>query len=99
MVSSLLGGRRILLSALQLRLLWHLAVHPNRILSCETLSRCVWGSEAPASSGRVNVCIRRLRERLGSFGREYLRSAVGKGYYLAVPEPVTPATEGPRGRE
>jgi len=88
----LLAGRRIPLSALQLRLLWHFALYPNRILTCEALGRRVWGSEAPASSRRVNICIRRLRERLGAFGRERLRSVVGQGYYLAVPETVAAAT-------
>lgn len=81
----LLSGRRVPLTALQLRLLWQLAVRPNRILSCEELAR-VWGSDAPVSRRRINVCIRRLRERLGDFGREYLRSVVRQGYYLAAPE-------------
>lgn len=83
----LLAGRRVRLTDLQLRLLWHLAVHANRILSGEELSRRVWGNEAPASSRRVDVCFRRLRERLGAYGREYLRSVFGQGYTFAAPEP------------
>src|SRR5204863_9472518 len=73
----LLAGRRIAVSALQMRLLWQLAVHPNRVLSYEALSEHVWGSDAPGSRSRLSVCVRRLRERLGTFGRAHLRSVVG----------------------
>src|SRR5262249_12043758 len=89
----LLAGRRIPLTALQLRLLWHFAVHPNRVFSPQELGRRVWGSEAPVSNRRVTAGIRRLRERLGAFGRERLRSAVRQGYYLAAPDLTPPPSQ------
>jgi two-component system, OmpR family, copper resistance phosphate regulon response regulator CusR len=60
-----LGGLVTDLSDREFRLLHHFALHPGEVLSRERLLAEVWGYSFDPGSNVVEVCIRRLRKKLG----------------------------------
>jgi two-component system, OmpR family, copper resistance phosphate regulon response regulator CusR len=70
------------LSDREFRLLYHLVSHPGEIVSRERLLSEVWGYSFDPGSNLVDVCIRRLRNKLGPASPiETVRHA---GYRFAV---------------
>ena len=53
------------LSDREFRLLHHLALHAGEVISRERLLAEVWGYHFDPGSNVVEVCVRRLRRRLG----------------------------------
>ncbi len=75
-------GSAIDLSDREFRLLYHLASHAGEIVSRERLLSEVWGYSFDPGSNVVDVCVRRLRKKLGpTWPIETVRHA---GYRLAV---------------
>ena len=76
------GDSAIDLSDREFRLLYHLASHPGEVVSRERLLSDVWGYSFDPGSNVVDVCVRRLRKKLGpTWPIETVRHA---GYRLAV---------------
>jgi two-component system, OmpR family, response regulator len=76
------NGSAIDLSDREFRLLYHLASHPGEVISRERLLSEVWGYNFDPGSNVVDVCVRRLRKKLGpTWPIETVRHA---GYRLAV---------------
>jgi DNA-binding response OmpR family regulator len=70
------------LSDREFRLLHHLALHPDEVISRERLLAEVWGYHFDPRSNVVEVCVRRLRQKLGAEAPiETIRHA---GYRLAT---------------
>ena len=70
------------LSDREFRLLYHLATHAGEIVSRERLLSEVWGYSFDPGSNVVDVCVRRLRKKLGpAWPIETVRHA---GYRLAT---------------
>ena len=70
------------LSDREFRLLYHLAAHAGEIVSRERLLSEVWGYSFDPGSNVVDVCVRRLRKKLGpEWPIETVRHA---GYRLAT---------------
>lgn len=70
------------LSDREFRLLYHLVSHAGEVVSRERLLSEVWGYSFDPSSNVVDVCVRRLRKKLGpEWPIETVRHA---GYRLAV---------------
>ena len=70
------------LSDREFRLLHHLAIHAGEIVSRERLLAEVWGYDFDPRSNVVEVCVRRLRQKLGPDAPiETVRNA---GYRLAA---------------
>jgi len=59
------GDRRVELSGREFRLLHHLLVHAGEVVSRERLLAEVWGYDFDPGSNVVEVCVRRLRQKLG----------------------------------
>ena len=60
-----LGEHVAMLSDREFRLLHHLAQHPGEVVSREKLLSEVWGFHFDPGSNVVEVCMRRLRKKLG----------------------------------
>jgi DNA-binding response OmpR family regulator len=60
------GERTADLSDREFKLLYHLAAHAGEVISRERLLSEVWGYSFDPGSNVVDVCIRRLRTKLGS---------------------------------
>ena len=70
------------LSDREFRLLYHLVSHAGEVVSRERLLSEVWGYSFDPGSNVVDVCVRRLRKKLGPASPiETVRHA---GYRLAV---------------
>src|SRR6185295_8069056 len=76
------AGRPIELSALEFRLLHHLASHPGLVFSRDQLLDRVWGNDRTVTPRSVDVYIRRVREKIESEPQEpaYLQTVHGVGY-------------------
>ena len=75
-------GATIDLSDREFRLLYHLVSHAGEVVSRERLLSDVWGYSFDPGSNVVDVCVRRLRKKLGpAWPIETVRHA---GYRLAV---------------
>jgi two-component system, OmpR family, copper resistance phosphate regulon response regulator CusR len=76
-----LGDVVATLSDREFRLLHHLVLHEGEVVSRERLLADVWGYHFDPGSNVVEVCIRRLRQKLGSDAIETVRHG---GYRLVA---------------
>jgi DNA-binding response OmpR family regulator len=77
-----LDGRAVPLSDREYRLLHHLLQHAGEVVSRERLLSAVWGYHFDPGSNVVDVCVRRVRKKLGpSAPIETVRHA---GYRIAA---------------
>jgi len=69
-------------SLLEFRLLYHLASHPRRVFTREELLSTVWGGELFVTPRCVDVCVRRLREKIEADPENprFLKTVRGSGY-------------------
>ncbi|GAA4892839.1 two-component system OmpR family response regulator [Stackebrandtia albiflava] len=81
------GSRPIDLSPTEFRLLHHLAVNSNKVLSRADLLRHVWGYETEADSSIVETYISYLRRKVDSTDPALIHTVRGAGYILRVPRP------------
>ncbi|MFI7415732.1 two-component system response regulator CseB [Nonomuraea sp. NPDC049684] len=75
------AGRRVELSPTELRLLLEFAAHPGIVLERATLLRNVWDYGWDGDSRVVDLCVQRLRRKIGA---ERVETVRGFGYKLAV---------------
>jgi DNA-binding response OmpR family regulator len=61
-----IGSHAAQLSEREFRLLHHLVEHPGEVISRERLLSEVWGYHFDPGSNVVDVCVRRLRKKLGA---------------------------------
>lgn len=74
-------GRAVALTALEFKLLVDLARHRGFVRSREKLLESVWNHPATLETRTVDTHVKRLREKLGDFGRE-IETVRGVGYRL-----------------
>lgn len=76
------GGKPVVLSTLEFRLLYYLAARPNKVFSRDQLLDAVWGTERFVTPRSVDVYMRRLREKieLDPQKPQYLKTVRGAGY-------------------
>jgi DNA-binding response OmpR family regulator len=79
------GGRAMMLSVRELRLLTELARRADRIMSREELFRLVWGREMRPGDRSVDVYVRKLRVKLDLAlpSWRFIHTHFGFGYRLA----------------
>ncbi|MFI7005451.1 two-component system response regulator CseB [Streptomyces sp. NPDC050145] len=73
------GGRRLSLTPTELRLLLEFAAHPGIVLDRQTLLRNVWDYGWDGDTRVVDLCVQRLRKKIGADRVETVR---GFGYKL-----------------
>ena len=81
-------GRTVELSALEFRLLHHLASHPGMVFSRDQLLDRVWGNDRSVTPRSVDVYVRRVREKIESKPASplYLQTVHGVGYRFSTGE-------------
>ena len=79
---ALVDDRTVDLSDREFRLLYHLVCHPGEVVSRERLLSEVWGYSFDPGSNVVDVCVRRLRKKLGS--TEAIETVRNAGYRVAA---------------
>jgi two-component system, OmpR family, response regulator len=75
------GSGPVALTRLEFLLLRQLMDHPGEAVPKERLLASVWGLEFDPRSNVVDVCVRRLRSKLGF---DLIRTVHGAGYQLAA---------------
>lgn len=80
------GGRALMLSIRELRLLTELARCADRIMDREELFRLVWGREMRTGDRSVDVYVRKLRVKLDAAlpAWSFIHTHFGFGYRLAA---------------
>jgi DNA-binding response OmpR family regulator len=80
------GGRALMLSIRELRLLTELARRADRIMDREELFRLVWGREMRAGDRSVDVYVRKLRVKLDQAlpSWSFIHTHFGFGYRLTA---------------
>lgn len=76
------GGARVRITAMQMRLLVHLAKHRDEVVSRPDLLRDVWGYRGDLQTRTVDIHVQRLRDRLGRMAR-LIATVRGVGYRLS----------------
>jgi len=84
--SVFVAGRAVELSALEFRLLHHLASHPGMVFSRDQLLDRVWGNDRTVTQRSVDVYIRRVREKIENRPKDpsYVQTVHGVGYRFTV---------------
>jgi phosphate regulon transcriptional regulator PhoB len=80
------SGKSIELSALEFRLLHHLAAHPGMVFSRDQLLDRVWGNDRSVTPRSVDVYIRRVREKIEPSPQDptFVQTVHGVGYRFAT---------------
>ncbi|MFJ4770272.1 two-component system response regulator CseB [Streptomyces uncialis] len=73
------AGERIALAPTELRLLLEFAAHPGIVLDRQTLLRNVWDYGWDGDSRVVDLCVQRLRRKIGA---EHIETVRGFGYKM-----------------
>jgi phosphate regulon transcriptional regulator PhoB len=75
-------GKPVPMSTLEFRLLYFLAVRPNRVFTRDQLLDGVWGTERFVTPRSVDVYVRRLREKIEIDPQHpvYMKTVRGAGY-------------------
>src|SRR5215467_547265 len=82
------GGRNVLTTVREFRLLEYLAAHRGRVLTRDQLLDAVWKETPFVTPRSIDVYIRRLREKIEHDPRhpQYLKTLRGIGYRFEVPK-------------
>jgi len=75
-----LDSRRLALTRKERELLFILVENAGEIVPREVLLMRVWGYGAGIRTRTLDVHVRRLRKRLGSYSRQYIETIFGIGY-------------------
>src|SRR5881227_802014 len=80
------GGRALMLSIRELRVLTELARRTDRVMAREELFRLVWGREMRAGDRSVDVYVRKLRVKLEQAmpSWRFIHTHFGFGYRLSA---------------
>jgi DNA-binding response OmpR family regulator len=84
------GGRALMLSIRELRLLTELARRADRIMPREELFRLVWGRDMRSGDRSVDVYVRKLRVKLHEAlpAWAFIHTHFGFGYRLTAEQPA-----------
>jgi len=77
-----LDGSGVHLTRMEFSLLAQLARSPGEIVPRDALMLNVWGYEPGTQSRTMDVHLRRLRAKLGLYGRQHVETVFGLGYRL-----------------
>jgi two-component system phosphate regulon response regulator PhoB len=80
--SVLLDGQAVHLTRMEFGLLSQLAHSPGEIVPRDSLMLNVWGYGPGIQSRTLDVHLRRLRIKLGSYSRSHIETVCGLGYRL-----------------
>ncbi len=87
-------GQSIPFTPKEAELLYHLATHPNRVLTRQQLLEAVWEYDYLGDSRTVDAHIKRVRQKLGEAARPWeLKTVWGVGYKFEVCRSPSPAAK------
>ncbi|BCN31779.1 response regulator transcription factor [Anaeromicropila herbilytica] len=78
--SATIKGEILTLTTKEFELLYFLAKNPNQVFSKEQIYNSVWGYSGYCDDNSITVYINRLREKLGKYKIDYIKTVWGAGY-------------------
>jgi DNA-binding response OmpR family regulator len=78
--TALVDNQRMILTRKEYELLSLLVQHAGEIIPRDVLLMRVWGYGAEIRTRTLDVHVRRLRKKLGSFAEQYIETIFGIGY-------------------
>ena len=82
-ITTIINKEQVILTALEFKLLKHLAQRKGRVQTRDQLLGDVWGYSSEVTTRTVDTHIKRLREKLGS-ACNYIQTIRGVGYRFNV---------------
>jgi len=79
------NGQEVLLTGLELRLLFYLARHLEQVVNRDQLAESVWGKyDEGIDNARIDQAVARIRKKLGDDSKQqkYIETRAGTGYLL-----------------
>lgn len=76
-----IDGKEVFFPKKEFEVLHHLASRAGHLVNRETLLNAIWGSDVRVVDRTVDVHIRKIREKLGSYA-DYIETVKGVGYRL-----------------
>ena len=75
-----IDGKSIDLTLKNIEVLLYLLENSSRVVSRDEMLNQIWGYEYDVESRTLDIHIRTLRQKLGSYGAEYINTVRGVGY-------------------
>ncbi len=76
-----LKGEEVDLTGKEFDILYIMAINPEKIFSREDIAKIVWKEEHVSDYRKIDVHIRRLREKINKGDVTYIQTKWGEGYY------------------
>ena len=76
-----LKGEEVDLTGKEFDILYIMAINPEKIFSREDIAKTVWKEEHVSDYRKIDVHIRRLREKINIGNITYIQTKWGEGYY------------------
>lgn len=77
-------GEQMELTTKEFDMLFFFAQNPNQVFSKEQIYEGVWGYSGICDDNSITVYINRIREKLGRYGLDYIKTIWGAGYKFSV---------------
>lgn len=76
-----LKGEEVDLTGKEFDILYIIAINPEKVFSREKIAKSVWKEELVSDYRKIDVHIRRLREKINTTNTTYVQTKWGEGYY------------------
>lgn len=76
-----LKGKEVDLTGKEFDILYIIAINPEKIFTREDIAKSVWKEEIISDYRKIDVHIRRLREKINIGSTTYVQTKWGEGYY------------------
>lgn len=76
-----LKGKEVDLTGKEFDILYIMAINPERVFTRENIAKNVWKEEIISDYRKIDVHIRRLREKINTESTTYVQTKWGEGYY------------------
>lgn len=77
-------GEVLTLTTKEFEILFLFAKNPNRVYTKEQIYESVWGYNGSGDDNSVTVYVNRIRDKLNTFGLDYIKTVWGAGYKFSV---------------
>lgn len=75
-----IGGKPVLFSLKEYKLLKYLVIHPGCVFTRDTLLSNVWEFDYLGGTRTIDVHVRRIRAKIGDLNEDYIKTVRGVGY-------------------
>lgn len=82
--SAMVKGEQLNLTTKEFDMLFFFAKNPNQVFSKEQIYEGVWGYNGICDDNSITVYINRIREKLGKYDLEYIKTVWGAGYKFSA---------------